>query len=732
MELPAAGTSFARWSSLLTEHAQRQEVVDLADAWRHVAATPAVLPAVLPATDTYATAESMSESLDAETTRLLLGEVPAAFNAGVQDVLLIAYGLALAEFLGTGAPIGIDVEGHGREEELADDVDLSRTVGWFTSKYPVSLAVSGFDWQQIVSGDPALDALIKNAKEQLRDVPDGFTYGLLRYLNPDVELAGSDPTIGFNYLGRLGGRAHLSEELWRINEVGGSVIAATAAPTPLMHTLDLNAGTMDTETGPRLQANWTWAPSALDMSQVQRLNQLWFEALGGICTRVKNGGGGLTPSDVAPAQLSQSQLDELQQQYSLADVLPLTPLQQGLLYHAGAAAGSGDDVYSVQLDVTLTGPLDAERLRGAVDSAVVRHPNLVARFHEQLDQPVQIIPADPQTPWRYVELDAGVDVEEQLERVCAAERAAVLDLTQGPAFRVALIRIAEDLHRFVLTNHHIVLDGWSKPILLQEVFAGYYGHRLPPPTSYRRFVTWLADQDHAAAQVAWREVFDGFETPTLVAMGHEGLGRRGYESLQLTAATTHALGQLARTCHTTVSTVLQAAWAQLLYSLTGQHDVAFGTAVSGRPTDVAGADSMVGLMINTVPVRATITAETTIADLLEQLRRAYNHTLEHQHLALTEVHRVTGHDRLFDTVFAYENYPVDTGALTGLDGLAVTDIATREYTHYPLAVQAVPGEELNLRFEYDTAVFTATKIAKLIERLRRVLESMTAALGEES
>ncbi|WP_333893039.1 amino acid adenylation domain-containing protein [Mycolicibacterium gadium] len=732
VELPAAGTSFARWSSLLTEHAQRQEVVDLADAWRQVAATPAVLPAVLPATDTYATAESMSESLDAETTRLLLGEVPAAFNAGVQDVLLIAYGLALAEFLGTGAPIGIDVEGHGREEELADDVDLSRTVGWFTSKYPVSLAVSGFDWQQVVTGDPALDALIKNAKEQLRDVPDGFTYGLLRYLNPDVELAGSDPTIGFNYLGRLGGGTTLSEELWRINEVGGSVTAATAAPTPLMHTLDLNAGTMDTGTGPRLQANWSWAPSALDVSQVQRLNQLWFEALGGICTRVRNGGGGLTPSDVAPAQLSQSQLDELQQQYSLADVLPLTPLQQGLLYHAGAAAGSGDDVYSVQLDVTLTGPLDAERLRSAVDSAVVRHPNLVARFHEQLDQPVQIIPADPQTPWRYVELDAGVDVDEELERVCAAERAAVLDLTQGPAFRVALIRIAEDLHRFVLTNHHIVLDGWSKPILLQEVFAGYYGHRLLPPTSYRRFVTWLADQDHAAAQVAWREVFDGFDTPTLVAMGHEGLGRRGYESLQLTAAATHALGQLARTCHTTVSTVLQAAWAQLLYSLTGQHDVAFGTAVSGRPTDVAGADSMVGLMINTVPVRATITAETTIADLLEQLQRAYNHTLEHQHLALTEVHRVTGHDRLFDTVFAYENYPVDTGALTGLDGLAVTDITTREYTHYPLAVQAVPGEELTLRFEYDTAVFTASKIAKLIERLRRVLESMTAALGEES
>jgi glycopeptidolipid biosynthesis protein len=141
---------------------------------------------------------------------------------------------------------------------------------------------------------------------------------------------------------------------------------------------------------------------------------------------------------------------------------------------------------------------------------------------------------------------------------------------------------------------------------------------------------------------------------------------------------------------------------------------------------------MVGLMINTVPVRASITAETTIADLLEQLQRAHTRTLEHQHLALSEVHRVTGHDQLFDTVFAYENYPIDTVALSGVDGLAIADIATREYTHYPLAVQAVPGEELSLRFEYDTAVFTAAKIAKFIERLRRLLVAMTADIGEES
>ena len=283
----------------------------------------------------------------------------------------------------------------------------------------------------------------------------------------------------------------------------------------------------------------------------------------------------------------------------------------------------------------------------------------------------------------------------------------------------------------MLTNHHIVLDGWSLPILLQEIFAGYYGQRLPAAGSYRRFVSWLADRDLDAAHAAWREVLAGFDTPTLVGPpGRLGLGPRGVESFRVSEETTRALGELARSCHTTVNTVLQAAWAQLLMWLTGQHDVVFGTAVSGRPTEMAGAESMVGLLINTVPVRAHITPATTTADLLDQLQSAHNHTLEHQHLALSEIHRVTGHDQLFDTLFVYENYPIDTAALFGTDGLAITEITAREYNHYPLTLQAMPGPELGLRVEFDTDVFDADSIDALIERLQRVLVAMTADPGQ--
>nr|WP_083336057.1 non-ribosomal peptide synthetase [Mycobacteroides saopaulense] len=738
--LPPPGTSFRRWADRLAEYALLPDVTGQAEAWRQVGAIPSALAAPKPDEDTFATAGYLTEFLDAETTHMLLGEVPAAFHAGVHEILLIAFALAWAQHLGTGAaPIAIDVEGHGRQEELAQlggagdgGVDLSRTVGWFTTKYPVSLAVGGLRWTQVVAGDAALGAVIKDAKEQLRALPDGLTYGLLRYLNPEVDLPETDPAIGFNYLGRLGApAAYASGDVWRFSQEGVSLSSAAGAmPIALPHTVELNAVTIDTDTGPHLNATWTWAPTALDRMAVTRINRLWFDALAGICAHVRRGGGGLTPSDILPARLGQQQIDGLQRQFPIADVLPLTPLQQGLLFHAGLANCSGDDVYAVQFDIALSGPLDPAKLGDAVQAVVARHPHLAARFCDQFEQPLQIIPADPAAPWRYVELTddgPGFGVDEQIEQICVAERAAVCDLAEQPAFRAVLIRVGEDRYRFVLTNHHIVLDGWSMPILMQEIFAGYHGMRLPAAASYRSFVTWLAERDHSTAHAAWREALAGFDTPVLVGPPQKlQFGRRSVDSFRVPSKTTRALTKLARSHQTTVSIVLQGAWALLLSSLTGQSDIAFGTTVSGRPAEVLGAESMVGLLINTIPVRATLTPTTTTADLLRQLQNTHNDTLEHQHLALSDIHRITGQERLFDTVFVYENYPTDTGTASDINGLAITGFSSRDYYHYPIAVQAGPGRELELRVQYDTDVFDAESIEELIGRFTQVLVAMTA------
>ncbi|WP_231995899.1 non-ribosomal peptide synthetase, partial [Mycobacterium sp. 852002-51163_SCH5372311] len=629
------------------------------------------------------------------------------------------------------APVGIDVEGHGRHEELGAQVDLSRTVGWFTTKYPVALNIGGLRWAQVVAGDPGLGTLVKHVKEQLRALPHPLSYGVLRYLNPEVDLGESEPLIGFNYLGRLGvGSGDGREDLWRIDPQGVALIGAAAAvPTPLGHSVELNAVTLDTESGPQLLGRWMWAPSALDSAAVSELSRLWMEALGGICAHVRAGGGGLTPSDIAPARLTQPQIDDLCQHYRVADILPLTPLQQGLLFHASTASGSETDLYAMQLDITITGGLDAHRLREAVQTVVDRHPNLAARFCPQFDEPVQIIPEDAAAGWQYVELDSDVgdvDVDEQIQQLCAAERAAVGDIERPPAFRAALIRTAGQRHRCVLTFHHIVIDGWSLPIVLGELFAAYNGRRLSTAGSYRRFVSWLAERDLDAARAAWAQVLAGCDTPTLVGpAGRLGPGQRSLASYRVPEHITRAVSELARAHHTTVNTVLQGAFAQLLCGLTGQHDIVFGTTVSGRPTELPGAESMVGLLINTVPVRANLTSATTTADLLDELQNAHNRTLEHQHLALSEIQRLTGHDQLFDTLFVFENYPVDTAALSGVEELAITEVSSREATHYRLTVQAQPSPELGFRVEYDTDVFDAASIEALIARLQTVLAAMT-------
>ena len=677
-----------------------------------------------------------SVRLDVETTRQLLGAVPAAFHAGVQDILLIAFGLAISPncFGRNDAPIVIEVEGHGRDETVAAGLDLSRTVGWFTAKYPVSLAMDRISWPTVCAGAAALGAVVKRAKEQLRTVPDGLTYGLLRYLNPEVELSGPDPPIGFNYLGRLDASADsAANDAWRISNLGPPWVDAVDAAfaMPLMHTVEVNAVTLDTAVGPQLQAHWTWAPAKLGRAQVNRVSQLWFEALTGICAHVRDGGGGLSPSDVALTRLSQAQIDHLERVYPIRDILPLTPLQQGLLFHTSYPQ-VGTEPYAVQLDITLTGPVDQHRLREACQTVLERHPNLGARFvYDGLDEPVQVIVANPVLPWRVIDLTgAGQRPDDHIRQLGTAERAAVADLAHQCPLRAALIRTAPQCYRLIVTHHHIVLDGWSLPILLREIFAGYDRQPLPAPIPYRSFITWLAEQDVDAAQTAWRTTFSGFDIPTLVGPPERfGLAERSVKSLRLPVRLTDALTGLARSHNTTLNIVLQAGWAQVLGWLTGQHDVAFGTAVAERPTEVAGVESMVGLLINTVPVRATLTPHTTTATLLAQLQNAHNDTLEHQHLALADIHRITGCEMLFDTLFFYENYPVDTSTPLAADGLTVTEVTGCEFSHYPLTLGVLPGPELGLRIEYATEVFDTESIEALVGRLVRLLDAMATEPG---
>ncbi|MFL6129470.1 MAG: amino acid adenylation domain-containing protein [Mycobacteriales bacterium] len=416
------------------------------------------------------------------------------------------------------------------------------------------------------------------------------------------------------------------------------------------------------------------------------------------------------------------------------DVLPLSPLQEGMLFQAGYDE-RGPDPYVTQLRLDLAGPLRVPALKQAVRALLDRHPNLRAGFRQaELDRPVQVIRRAVTVPWRLLDLsrlDAGRQAEE-LDRLQREEQARRFDLARAPLLRCALLRLGPDRHRLVLTKHHILMDGWSSPVLVRELFALYGAGgdpaALPPAPAYRDYLGWLAGQDRAAAQDAWRAALGGLDGPTLLLPA--GRDRPPREPARLVRAVpgelAASLRQLARERALTLSTVVHGAWALLLGALTGRSDVVFGTTVAGRPPEVPGVEAMIGLFINTVPVRVRLDPALPVAAMLGRLQRDQAALLPHQHLGLADIQRLAGPGPLFDTLTVFENYPVDPGvAATEVAGLRLTGADGRDGTHYPLGLAAgLVGDRLTLRLDHRPDLLDRAAVERYAGMLVRILAAV--------
>ncbi|MFJ8188150.1 condensation domain-containing protein, partial [Streptomyces sp. NPDC096105] len=740
VRLDPVGTSFRRWARLLTERAQDPALLAELPYWTDLAGAdepPLGRRPLDRSQDTTATARHLTVTLPETRTAPLLSSVPAAFHGGVNDVLLGALALAVRQWRearGADAADGvlIDLEGHGRDgDRVGADVDLSRTVGWFTRVHPVRLDVTG-------SGDDPADA-VKRVKEQLRAVPgDGFGHGLLRRLNTgtaDALAALTEPQIGFNYLGRtvsVSASPGSAADWTPLDRPGG----LEGPTTPLPHALDINAIAKDGPEGPVLSATFAWAGGLLDEAEVRDLAERWLRALEILAdTGAENGGH--TPSDfpLVPA-LTQEQVETLEAAYpGLEDVLPLSPLQEGLLFHA-VYDHEGTDVYTAQVELDLEGRLDGATLREAWTALLRRHANLRAAFvPDTAGVPVQVIVRDPELPWRTVDLRAlpEADAEAEAGRTAAEERAQRLDPAQAPLMRLTLLRLGDTRHRLVLTNHHILFDGWSVPVLAKELFtlyAGGVGAELPPPTPYSDYLAWLAAQDGQAAERAWADALDGVEEPTLLVpdaptdvAGAPGVPAR--IGADLPAPTVTALRRLARDRGLTVNTLVQGAWALLLSRLTGRDDVVFGTTVSGRPPEIPGIETMAGLFINTLPVRVVLNPAERLADLLLRVQDAQSKLLAHQHVGLSRINRLSGLPRLFDSLVVFENYPVAEGAVPS-SGLTVSGSKVHDATHYPVTLAAGlrDDDRLWLRLHYMPHLLTEEAAHTLTGRFLALLRTL--------
>ncbi|MFD4404682.1 amino acid adenylation domain-containing protein [Nocardia sp. NPDC058499] len=751
---PGAGTtSVRRWVHGLTEQASARRPAELA-RWTEVLASGHRLLGsrpLDPARDVMATADRIRLRIPADITEAVLTTLPARFHGSANDPLLAALALALAQWRARrGTPAAtelISLEGHGREEQAVPGADLSATAGWFTTRFPVRLEMSGVDLDDAFAGGPAAGSAIKQVKERLRAVPDnGIGYGMLRYLDPvgSAELGSApEPQISFNYLGRVGVRDHSGA--WTPTTEFTSLTATTDPRMALPAVVDVNAIAEPGPDGLELDATWEFARNIVDADAMAELADLWVQALHGLAAHLHtDSAGGYTPSDFPLVEVSQADIDGWSRDFpAMTDVWPLTALQTGLLFHT-LYDRDGDDSYIVQATLTLAGEVDAQRMRHAAQTLIDRHDSLRTAFVETADGPRQIVLQNVKADWRDTDLTghdpAGRDRE--LRRL-TTEAAAPFDPTRPPLLRFQLLRTGTTEYRLLITDHHLVLDGWSMPLLIHQLLVLYTNGGeagdLAAPRSFRDYLQWLHTQDDDAATTAWQRMLDGVDTPTRVTgrPDRAGSAPSGEAGIDLDAATTAAVLDLSRSHGVTAGTTVQVAWAMLLTALTGRSDVVFGNTVSHRPPHILGIEHMVGLFINTLPVRVRFDPRETVADLLIRVQSEQAAMLDYRHIGLSELQHATGVADMFDTVTVLESYPLDReGLARDLDaaGLQLIDLDAQDATPYPLSLQVTPprptGEDAGtytITLRYATDRFDAEQATTLLTRFEQILTQLVTA-----
>ncbi|MEL7328705.1 MAG: condensation domain-containing protein [Cyanobacteria bacterium J06559_1] len=698
--LPAKTTAFKAWAEMLVAQAEMRSPE--LPFWLDQLTPPHIrLPrGTAPSTQaTEGSANTLTLTLNATETSALLQAVPAVYNTQINDVLLSALAHTLVDWgYESAQPDGgaqatdailVDVEGHGREQ-LVPEVDLSRTVGWFTAVHPVRLTLGECH-------DPG--DVLKTIKEQLRQVPDkGIGYGLLRYLGPEniqAELASlPSPEVLFNYLGQretrtLSGVEGCLERDWApIEDI----------PEDIRIIQDLNLGTLRSPANRRsylleintwvadgqLHLNWTYDTQRYQAETMLKVAGAYLSDLSGLIAHCLQADvGGFTPSDFPDVVMSQSELDGLvarilleqsrataQKPFShktLEAIYPLSPLQQAFLWNS---LQTSTQAGLLHMRGTLKGDLDVSLLRHAWDVVVRRHGALRTSVHwEGVQEPVQAVAKAVPLPWQVCDWRDREHPRQDLDAFLRGDRALGFDFTQAPIMRLSLIRLSDRESELIWSCHHLMLDGWSGLLVVNQVMDTYerlkQGELLTAQlvVGFQAYIRWLAQQSEESAEQFWRQTLQGFTTPTPLPVVPETAGDAAGEtgeqrSLALTGEESEALQGFLRSHRLTLNTLIQGIWALLLSAYSEQNDVLFGATVSGRQGDLAGVEAIVGLLINVLPVRVQLSADEATLPWLRTLQTAQAETGKYAYASPGQIQSWSDcQDRLFNSLLVIENYP---------------------------------------------------------------------------
>ncbi|MYU11216.1 amino acid adenylation domain-containing protein, partial [Streptomyces sp. SID8361] len=719
IELPPVGTSFRRWTQLLERAAFD---ADSAYYRRPLPGTDQpVGRRALSGDDTVACERVRTLPVGPGVTAALLGEIPAKFHAGVNDVLLTALAVTLARWrrdLGQDQTFAhIELEGHGREGRFVVgsagfEPELSRTVGWFTTLFPVTVdpgVAADF------TAPEYLAAALKAVKEDLARVPDnGVSYGALRYLTR-TGFDSPAPQVLFNYLGRFD--AGESGD-WQLSGPTGQLGERRDPRMRLPRALEFNAIAEPAPTGEyELVTTVSWPDGMFTDEDITAIGEYFRETLTALAGLDR---GGHSPSDFGPVRLTQADVDALDGP-ALRDILPLTPLQEGLYFHSVFDDDSAGSYVEQQL-LKLDGEVDADRLAAAATRLLTLYPNLAARFVALADgRVVSVLEGGVRAPFTTLDRPGITDAE--IRAYAERDRRTGFDLATGPLMRYTLIRAGSGRNILVQTVHHIIADGWSVPPMLRALLAEYHTPGITYPIGgFPDYVRRLAGRDAEESDRVWGEQLADLPGPSLVAEGHTPSDRFADTAVE----PADDIDAAVRSAGVPLSVAVHSAWAVTLGSLLHGQDVVFGSTVSGRDADVPGIEDMVGLFINTIPVRARWAATTTAHDLLAAVREHQSAVLPHQHVSLARIGRQAGVGALFDTLVVFDVATDPADLRRPGDTLVITDIVNEGAPHYPLTLVVERMADGRPRFDliYDGALLREASARTILHTFTRTLTAL--------
>jgi len=726
IQLSEKTSSYRQWAQHLITYAKSNLLQKEIPYWLRLSnkTTPS-----LPAFDNEAkntretTNDIIAVSLSRELTKHLLFSISKVYHTQINDILLAALALFYKKLTGINKLL-VDLEGHGRED-IFPDINILRTIGWFTSIFPVYLEMPESD---------GLGDLIKSVKEQIRAIPQkGIGFGILRYLNPEFrQHLNSIPNseIRFNYLGQFEQAKDSNVDFRWAEQVKEDINLNKMIPK--IYASDYMIDIIGVIENDQLKLKWTF-----DTRFKRETIEYWASNYIATLTQlihhcINEPKGGCTPSDFPFSSLTQLELDGIIGNRDLENIYLLSPTQEAMLFYTLHYTVS--DEYFVQSCIKIQDKLEISAFKEAWKQVIENHSILRTGFMwGGIEKPHQFVQKEVLIPFTEVDcrhLLAG-EQQEKLEEFLVSDRRKGFELDKAPLMRLVLIQF-DSKYYLIFSHHHIILDGWSIQLLFQEVQERYREickeDFLPHPKThpYIDYISWLQGQDLEAAEKFWQEYLDNFNTITRLPIVDDSIkisdDYRSYH-FDLSSFETNKLKDLAIQYQITFNVVIQTAWAILLHHYTQQDDIIFGITSSGRPSEISGIEQMIGMFINTLPLRVDFASHSTILDIFKQIQKKLPEITHYEYMPLSKIQNLvdTRPEALFDNILVFENYP---SYESSNEILKMDVIKHFERVNYPIILHVEPGDYLKFIFYYDNAQIESKTIERMACHLRNIIKNL--------